>query len=544
MKDSLPGRRALAGTASLVIALGVMAAPKDKAEDPVARGQRAWQDVKVLADDNMEGRRAGTPGHRRAAEYVAKQFEAAGLAPGGDHGWFQTVNLESRTVREDESSLELITANGAEPLKFGDDAILLLRGNVAPKVDAPLVFIGNGLRLPKYGHDDLSDLDLEGKIVVMFNSAPKAVPGAAGAHFGSGPERWKQYHAAGAIGILALPNPFAMDLPWERIAAQRNEPQMRLAPPAKDLYPDLQIYAALNPARFSRLLEGSGVTEKTVLERLEKGEPMPHFDLKVRLRATVAATSTVAVSENVIGVLKGSDPRLASQYVALSAHLDHLGVAESGDGDRLHNGAMDNASGVATLLDVARHLRTSGAKPKRSIVFAAVTAEELGLLGSRAYAEQPGKGVQLVADINSDMFLPLYPMKHLLVFGLDESSLGDDARAVAAGLGLDVQADPQPQRNRFIRSDQYSFIRVGVPSLALKIGYLPDSPESKIDAQWFKERYHAPSDDLDQPVDFGAIGTYAEVMRRLALRIANAPQVPAWKPDSVFGTIPRAASAP
>jgi Zn-dependent M28 family amino/carboxypeptidase len=543
MPDPSP-RRALAVAASFLVSLGALAAPGKPAADPVARGQRAWQDVKVLADDSMEGRRAGTPGHRRAAEYVAKQFEAAGLSPGGDGGWFQEVHLESRTVREDQSSLELVTPRGAEPLKLGDDAILLLRGNVAPKVDAPLVFVGNGLRLPKYGHDDLSGLDLKGKVVVMFNSAPKSVPGAAGAHFGSATERWKQYHAAGAIGILALPNPFAMDLPWERIAEQRNEPQMRLAPPATDLYPDLRIYAALNPARFSRLLEGSGVDEKDVLDKLEKGEAMPHFDLKVRLRAQVAATSTVAVSENVIGVLEGSDRKLASQYVALSAHLDHLGISEGGDGDRLYNGAMDNASGVATLLDVARHLKASGAKPKRSIVFAAVTAEELGLLGSRAYAEQRGKGINLVADINSDMFLPLYPMKHLLVFGLDESSLGDDARAVAGELGIDVQADPQPQRNRFIRSDQYSFIRVGVPSLALKVGYLPDSPESKIDARWFKERYHAPTDDLDQPVDFGAIGTYAEVMRRLALRIANAPTVPAWKPDSVFGTIPRAAPTP
>ena len=548
MPDSMPGRRALVAAASFLISFAALAAPQQKPEDPVARGQRAWEDVKVLADDNMEGRRPGTPGHRRAAEYVAKQFEAAGLTPGGDGGWFQKVDLESRTVREDQSSLDLVTPRGAEPLKLGDDAILLLRGNVAPKVDAPLVFVGNGLRLPKYGHDDLSGLDLKGKVVVMFNSAPKSVPGAAGAHFGSGAERWKQYHAAGAIGILALPNPFAMDLPWERIAEQRNEPQMRLAPPAKDLFPDMQIYAGLNPARFARLLEGTGVSEKDVLDKLEKGEAMPHFDLKVRLRGTIAATSTVAVSENVIGILKGSDPKLASQYVALSAHLDHLGIAQeedkSGGGDRLYNGAMDNASGVATLLDVARHLKASGARPKRSIVFAVVTAEELGLLGSRAYAEQPGKGVNLVADINSDMFLPLYPMKHLLVFGLDESSLGDEARAVAGELGLDVQADPQPQRNRFIRSDQYSFIRVGVPSLALKVGYLPDSPESKLDAQWFKDRYHAPSDDLGQPVDYGAIGTYAEVIRRLALRIANAPQVPEWKPDSVFGTIPRAAPAP
>jgi hypothetical protein len=539
MKTSMSGWLAAAGAACVVTVLGAHAAPKS--EDFAARGQRAWEDVKVLAADDMEGRRAGTPGHRRAAEYVAKQFAAAGLAPGGDGGWFQKVNLESRTVREAESSLALVSAPAVKPLKLGDDAILTLRGNYAPRVDAPLVFVGNGLRLPKYGHDDLTDLDLRGKVVAFFSSAPKSVPGAAGAHFGSAVERWKQYHALGAVGVLTIPNPFAMDLPWERIAAQRNEPQMRLAPPAVDQYPDMQIYAGLNPARFEWLLEGTGISAAAVLEKLQKGEQLPHFDLKLRLRATIAADSKMTVSENVIGVLEGSDPALAKEFVVLSAHLDHLGIAETGEGDRLHNGAMDNASGIATLLDVARHLKASRARPKRSIALVAVTAEELGLLGSRAYAEHPGRGVNIVAAINSDMFLPLYPLRHLLVFGLDESTLGDDARAVAGGLGLQVQPDPQPQRNRFIRSDQYSFIRTGVPSLALKVGYLPDSPEAKIDQQWFKERYHAPSDDLSQPVDFSAIGTYADVLQRLALRIANAPGAPAWKPESVFATIPRAA---
>jgi Zn-dependent M28 family amino/carboxypeptidase len=530
---------------ALLCACGAKENARAVPEDDVARGKRAWEDVKVLADDNMEGRRAGTPGHRRAAEYVAKQFEAAGLEPGGEDGWFQRVNLESRVIREDKSSLALVTPKGARPLVLGDDAIFSLRGNFLPQVDAPLVFAGNGLRLPQYGHDDLEGLDLKGKIVVFFSSAPKSVPGAAGAHFGSAAERWKQYHAAGAIGVLTVPNPFAMDLPWERIAATRTDPQMRLAAPAADLFPDMQVYAGLNPARFSRLLEGTGVTEKSVLDKLEKGEALPHFDLKVRLRATTSADSVSATSENVVGVLTGSDPALAKQYVALSAHLDHLGISEGGEGDRLHNGAMDNATGIATLLDVARHLQASGAKPKRSIVFVAVTAEELGLLGSRAYAEHAvANGTNVIANINSDMFLPLYPMKNLLVFGLEESTLGDDARAVAAELGLQVQTDPQPQRNRFIRSDQYSFIRVGIPSLALKVGYAPGSPEEAIDQQWFKERYHAPSDDLAQPVDFAAIGRYSEVMRRLALRIANAPQVPAWRESSVFSAIPRAAPAP
>lgn len=530
-----------AGAALMFVVGGAPAADQVRAEDAAARGKRAWEDVRVLADDNMEGRRAGTPGHRRAAEYVAKQFEAAGLKPGGENGWFQAVNLESRRIREETSSLSLVTASGVAPLKLGDDAMFSLRGNFAPTAEAPLVFAGNGLQLPQYGHDDLAGLDLKGKVVVYFASAPKSVPGAAGAHFGAAAERWKQYHAAGAIGILSIPNPFAMDAPWERLAAMRTEPQMKLAAPAVDQFPGMQVYAALNPTHFARLLEGTGITEQSVLDKLEKREALPHFDLKVRLRAATTADVSAATSENVVGILEGSDPVLKKQLVVLSAHLDHLGVLEHGDGDRINNGAMDNAVGVATLIDVARRLKAAGAKPKRSIAFVAVTAEEMGLLGSRAFAEHDA--ARIVADINSDMFLPLYPLKQLVVFGLEESSLGDEARTVAAGLGVQAITDPQPQRNRFIRSDQYSFIRVGIPSLALKIGYLPDSPEAKIDAAWLKERYHAPSDDLNQPVDFGAMGLFAEVMQRLALRVANDPKTPQWNSSSVFATIPRAAPA-
>jgi Zn-dependent M28 family amino/carboxypeptidase len=530
---------------ALALVMGVLttsactAKDEPKAAAPMdyeARGKASWEIVKVLADDNMEGRRSGTPGHRRAAEYVAKQFEAAGLKPGGDGGWFQAVNLESRTIREDKSSLALITTKGARPLVLGDDAIFSLRGNYAPEVDAPLVFVGHGLQLPQYSHDDLAGVDLKGKVAVFFTSAPKSIPGAAGAHFGSAAERWKKYFGAGAIGVLTIPNPFAMDLPWERIAAARTDPQMRLAPPALDQFPGMQIYAGLNPARFARLLEGTGQAEQAILDKLENGEALPHFDLKVRIRAKIAADSVMATSENVIGVLEGSDASLKAELVVLSAHLEHLGISAHGEGDQLHNGAMDNATGIATLVDVARALRER--KPKRSIVFAAVTAEEFGLLGSRAYAEHAvGSGGRIVANLNSDMFLPLYPLQQLVVFGLEESTLGDDARAVATELGIQVLTDPQPQRNRFIRSDQYSFIRVGVPALALKVGYLPGSPEEALDQKWFKERYHAPSDDLAQPVDYGAMGRYAEVVEKLTLRVANTPQAPVWRQSSVFAAI-------
>jgi Zn-dependent M28 family amino/carboxypeptidase len=266
---------------------------------------------------------------------------------------------------------------------------------------------------------------------------------------------------------------------------------------------------------------------------------MPHFDLPARLSAVIDAEVKAVTSENVVGILPGSDRALREEYVVLSGHLDHLGVKSSGEGDRIFNGALDNAAGIAVMLQVARDLK-KGKRPRRSLAFVAVTAEEMGLLGSRAYvAQAQASGQKIVANLNSDMFLPLYPFKRLIVFGLEESNLADDVRAAAAELGVEVQSDPQPQRNRFIRSDQYSFIRTGVPSLATKIGVQPDSPEAEIERKWQMERYHAVGDDLDQPVDLEAMGAYQDLVKRLALRVANRPQAPRWHDSSVFSKLAR-----
>jgi hypothetical protein len=501
-------------------------------------GARCWEDVRVLADDNMEGRRAGSPGHRRAAEFVADNFRRAGLKPGSPQGFLQAVRLQSRKLNEPNSRLKLVSSRGERPLKLGDDAAFILRGDVAPEVDAPLVFAGYGLALPQYGVDDLEGLDLKGKVVVAFNAAPDSVPGSAGAHFGSSAERWKVYKAAGAVGVIVVPNPHAMDLPWERAMQNRLEPQMTLTG-GEDLYAGLKLSVGFNPARLPLLLEGSGHSAEDLLALLKDRKPLPHFDLPVRIAAAVDVESAELTSENVIGVLPGSDPALRDEYVVLSAHLDHLGIKSSPEGestgDRVFNGAMDNASGIAVLMQIAREL---GKKkpPRRSIVFAAVTAEELGLLGSRAYvADAKSRGQRIVANINTDMFLPLFPLKQLIVFGLEESDLSEDARIIAGDLRIDVQTDPQPQRNRFIRSDQYSFIRAGIPALALKVGYLEGSPQADMDRTWSAERYHAVSDSPDQPVDLSAIGLYTEFMKRLSVRVANRDKAPRWYDGSVFG---------
>jgi Zn-dependent M28 family amino/carboxypeptidase len=262
---------------------------------------------------------------------------------------------------------------------------------------------------------------------------------------------------------------------------------------------------------------------------------LPRFAIPARLKATVAMDQADVSSQNVVAVLRGTDPGLKNEYVVFSAHLDHLGVGKPINGDSIYNGAMDNASGVAAQLDVAAMLKETGVKLRRSVLFVAVTGEEKGLLGSRYFAHHPTvPSESIVADINTDMFLPLFPLKQLTIYGLDESDLGGDAEAVARSLGVRPQGDPEPKRNVFIRSDQYSFIRRGIPSLALKVGFDKGSPEEKIVKQWLTERYHAPSDDVAQPVDKQAAGAFNVLVAKLLERVADRDQRPRWKDTSFF----------
>jgi len=496
---------------------------------------RWWAHVEALANDGMEGRNTGSPGHKRAADYVAAQFKKSGLEPAGAGGYIQPVAFQSRKIVEAKSSLALVRNGAAEPLTLGEDANISVRVDPAPSVEAPLVFVGYGLNIPEQKINDFAGVSLKGAIAVYISSTPKSLPGPLQAHFGSAGERWKMYKAAGAIGTVSIANPKSMDVPWARSTLARLQPAMSLADAALDDSAGQQVSITVNPAHADKLFAGSGHTFAELLALVDAGKPVPSFALPARLKATVAVERSTVESQNVAGILRGSDPRRRDEFVVVSAHLDHLGIGGAVNGDALYNGAMDNASGIAAILEVAQSLHDAAAKPARSILFLAVTAEEKGLLGSHYFAARPTvPRAGIVADVNTDMFLPLFPMKSLMVLGLDESDLGNDVRASAKAVGLTVQADPEPQRNRFVRSDQYSFIRAGVPSLAMKVGYEENTPEAAIAAKWTAERYHAPSDDLQQPIDRSAAGKYVEVVRDLAVRIANRPDRPKWNDTSFF----------
>jgi len=505
------------------------------ATDFTAEGKRWWSHIEYLASDDLQGRNTGSEGHLKAARYIAGEFERSGLKPAGTSGYFQPVKFDVKQIVEEPSRLALIYKGKPQLLKLGEDATLGMRGDIQEDTEAGAVFVGYGLQVPEKNYDDLAGLNLKGKIAVFLSGGPSSIPGPLKSHYSSGGERWKYLKAAGAVGIATIQNPKSMDVPWSRQSLARTMPSMSLADPALDESKGLRITITINAEHADKFFQGTGHTIAEILAAADADKPLPRFPLAASIDAKVQIKKSQVESQNVAGLLPGSDAKLKNEYVVLTAHLDHVGVGQPINGDAIYNGAMDDASGIASILEIARLLHESNVKVRRSVLFLAVTGEEKGLQGSRYFAAHPTVNEKnIVADINLDMFLPIHSLHYIEVQGLAESTLGDDIRAVATQAGVELQADKEPQRNLFIRSDQYSFIRKGIPALAFKFGYLPGSPEEKLHKDWLKERYHAPSDDVKQPVDKTAAAQFNQIILNLAERVANANGRPQWKQDSFF----------
>ena len=512
------------------------------APDWTALGGQWWAHVQYLASDDRQGRLPGTPGFAAATVYVEDQFKAIGLKPGAGTSYRQPVKLDAIKVDAEKSSAEL-EANGTRtPLK-ANEFTLSPHVTPGPPVDAPMVFIGYGLRLPTKHMDDYAGMDLHGKVVVFYNSAPARLQGSLRAYSRVPAQRWKYLKAAGAIGVLTISPPRTQGGPAPAPAAtagggnrqQYARPTMAIADPELDTLAGLRVSATVSQANADMLLAASGHTFAELKPLIDAGAELPCFDLKEMLHATTVVDHERTVdTQNVVGLLEGSDRKLKKEYIVISAHLDHLGVGRPVNGDAIYNGAMDNASGVASVIECARIL-AHGPRPKRSILFIALTGEEMGELGSAYFAAKPTVPKQdIVADLNMDMYLPLFPLRYLEVQGLGESTLGNDARAVGQLNDVEVQFEKQPEENRFIRSDQVNFVANNIPALAFKFGWTPDSPEMKTFNDWVKTRYHQPSDDLEQPVDKVAAAQFTELLAQLATRVADAPTKPSWYPESSF----------
>ena len=490
-----------------------------------------WAHVAFLADDRLKGRETGSPEHREAAEYIARQFKDAGLQPAGTDGYFQSVPFRSRSIVEERSSLSLVRGSEVVPVVLGDEATFSMRIEPAAHVEAPIVFAGYGLQVPESKHDDLAGLDLKGKVVMLLTGGPSSIPGPLLAHYQN--TRWSYLKQAGAVGVISIQNPKGQDIPWDRSKLARFLPSMAIADPALDETAGQQLAVTVNAATAEKFFVGSGHRFAELLELSNVGQVLPRFTIPASVRATVAIDAHALRSDNVAGILPGTDPVLKNEYIIVSAHLDHVGTGK-GSGDVIYNGAMDNASGIATLIETAKAAAAKNSF-KRSIIFLAVTAEEKGLLGSRYFANKPTVAAKsIVADLNTDMFLPLFPLHSVIVQGLEESDLAGDLRRTARPMSIEVYSDPEPERNAFVRSDQYSFIRTGVPSISLKVGFVKGSPEHEIVKKWRTERYHAPSDDLAQPIDRKSAEDFNKVYVALIEAVANRPTRPAWNDDSFF----------
>jgi hypothetical protein len=470
------------------------------------------------------------------------------------------VTFESRVLVPEETKVALVRDGQEEPLVLRDDVTLSARGELDGSVDAGMVFVGYGLSIPEAKWDDLAGLDLHGKVAVYVNTmAPVDVSDNVKSHVGSAAERWAVLRKAGAIGVATLPNPrpIAATTPDAAPSAETGRgdtaagarsaapgggrgnaaPQPTIVLADRDLQDQAGQTVSMTVTRrgAAKLLAGSGHTLEEIDQLVADQKPLPRFNLTPALRAHAVLKRSTVESADIIGIFEGSDSRLKSEYVVMSAHLDHVGVGRAVNGDSIYNGAMDDASGVASVIEIARLLKESGAKPRRSILFMAQTGEEKGLLGSKYFVGRPTVPFEkIVADVNLDMFLPLYPLKVLEVQGLTESTLGETVRDAAREQGVEVQTDREPEQNRFIRSDQYSFIRRGIPALAFKFGYEFGSPEEKIRRDWVRDVYHKPNDDLKQPVDLDAAARFNHVILGLLQRVANAEQRPHWNDTSFF----------
>jgi len=530
------------------------------AADYAAEGKLWWAHIQYLADDKLQGRDVGSEGFQMAVQYVSAQFERLGLKPGGQNSYQQPVKFEKRTLLTDQSSLTLVRDGNEIPLLLGTDASLSSRADLAPSVEAPMVFVGHAFVIPEAKVDDLKGLDLHGKIAVYMSAGTvPGVPGNLMSHYQSAPERWNALKRAGAIGIATVqappaagrggaganppPNPDTAAAPAAGGARGGRggrggggaPPSIVLADAALVETSGQQVSITITGRGAEKVFEGSGHTLDELQQLARTNQPLPTFALKGTLRAKTAMQRETVDSENVVGVMSGSDSKLKKEYVIMSAHLDHLGVGRAVNGDSIYNGAMDDASGVASVIEIARLMKESHVKLKRSVIFLAVTGEEKGELGSRYFAARPTVPAgAIVADINLDMFLPLYALKVIEVQGLTESTLGDQVTAAAADLGVKVQTDREPEQNRFIRSDQYSFILHGIPALAFKFGYEAGSPDEKTRRDWVRDIYHKPSDDLNQPVDAAAAAQFNHVIAGLLQRVANDNARPEWYKDSFF----------
>jgi Peptidase family M28 len=526
-------RMLVAGFAALSLSISAPA-QQATAPDPAFSAEAFRAHVAFLADDLLEGREAGTRGFDIAARYVATQFEALGLTPGANGGWYQPVDFVQVTL----AGAPALTVAG-RTFTQGRDIAMRAGADAAPlSLEAPLVFAGYGLDMPSHGFNDYRGLDARGRIVVVLAGTPDGIASDVAAHLNG--DKRRMAAARGAVGLISVrTRADSAATPWARAARSGERPLTTWVEPGGAPFSDggaLRFTALVDDSAARALFQSAPRSLDAVLDEAAVAGIRPRgFALHGTARVTrPASEQSRFASENVVAILPGSDPALAQEYVLLMAHLDHLGIRATGDGDRINNGAMDNATGIATLIEVARAMSRPGNRPRRSILFAAVTAEEKGLLGAQFLSRHPvvGNG-RIVAVVNLDMPVLTYDFRDVTAFGAEHSTMGPIVATAAARMGVGLSPDPLPEEGLFTRSDHYRFVQQGIPAVFLMTGFQNGGGE-RFHA-FLDNLYHSPGDDLSQAFDWRAGARFAQLNYLIAREIADGAEPPRWYQGSFFG---------
>lgn len=525
-----------ASVALLLLAWSGSAAARP-ATTPAFSPDEIRADMTFLADDLLEGRDAGTRGYDIAARYVAARFAALGLTQAIKDSWMQPLTLAVADLYKGAPAALVI--GGRRFANEGDVFIGAFGSEPHQALEAQAVFVGYGLQSAREKIDDYAGLDLRGKIAVALSGAPGGMPSEVAAHLAA--EKAVAAQKAGAIGLISIPSPSLLARrPWERLKQAAGGPTVSWIDGDGKPYvrtPDIRIGGYAHGPAAEALLAGSGRTlARIYAQASKKGGRPAGFALKPMVKIERTSIVTTARSSNVIAILPGSDPALVHEYVLLMAHLDHLGVKPDAKGeDKIHNGAMDNASGVATMMAVAKAFAATGDRPRRSILFAAVTAEEDGLLGAQYLAKHPvlPAGGKLVGVVNLDMPVLTYDFQDIVAFGAEHSTLGPIVAQAAQGEGITLSPDPLPAEGLFTRSDHYRFVQEGVPSVFLMTGFA--GPGKDAVEAFLATHYHQPSDQADLPIHWAAAAKFARVNYAIARAIANGDEAVRWFKGDFFG---------
>ncbi len=499
--------------------------------------------LRFLSSNLLEGRAPATRGGRLTAEYIASQLRAFGLRPGLDTSYFQTVPID--VVTADRSSLRVTASDKATAsLRYPEDVVVWAGSAVRQSAArGELVFVGFGSTAPEYRWDDFKDVDVRGKILLVLVNDPPApgtepalFGGRAMTYYGRWTYKFEEAERRGAAGALIIHTTEAAGYPWHTVVGSWATGQRMLPRPA-DQPPPLGARGWITDSAATGLLKQAGLDLVELRRRAATREfrPVPTgITLDVTFRNSVSNLR----SENVIGVIRGSDPALRDQYVAFTAHWDHFGVGPVVRGDSIYNGAMDNASGTADLLAVARVAAAMPA-PRRSLLFVFVTAEESGLLGSKFFAENPTVPVErIVANLNVDGGNLLGRSRDLRVLGDTKSSLGPSLREFVAPRGMRLSPDEHPERGYFYRSDHFSFAKAGVPAVSVGAGTdfvgRPREWGTQQLEDYTANRYHQPSDEYRPDFDLTGAVQLSEIVLGFGRALANATGVPTWNADAEF----------